>query len=281
VFQPEMHANALARLELKADLQRAMDAHEFTLRYQPIVDLARDGVAGMEALLRWEHSQRGMISPADFIPLVEETGMIVPLGRQVLVEACAQALALQKACPREEPLWMSVNVSAFQLQRSEFVEEVQEALEQSGLSPCSLVLELTESAMIADLDLSIRRMQELREMGVRLAIDDFGTGYSSLMYLRRLPVDILKVDRSFLADPSREVTLLTAAVVQLARIFKLQAVVEGIETETHLERLKGMGCDFGQGFLFARPLTRVDALQLAIDQAARGRANGKRQTAIV
>jgi diguanylate cyclase (GGDEF)-like protein/PAS domain S-box-containing protein len=255
IFQPEMHSQTLARLELRADLQRAMDADEFTLRYQPIIDLARGDMAGMEALVRWEHPSRGTVSPAEFIPLVEETGLIVPLGERILRRACEQAVMLQRECPRDPELAVSVNVSAFQLQRPELIDEVAEVLRDTGIAPSSLILELTESVMMRDLDLSIERMESLRELGVRLAIDDFGTGYSSLMYLRRLPADILKIDRSFLADPSQQVTLLTASVVQLARIFDLQAVVEGIETEEQLERLHDMRCDFGQGFYFAKPLT--------------------------
>jgi diguanylate cyclase (GGDEF)-like protein/PAS domain S-box-containing protein len=270
VFQPDMHAQALARLELKADLQRAMDAEEFTLRYQPIIDLARGDMAGMEALARWEHPIRGTVSPAEFIPLVEETGLIVSLGHRILSEACQHAVLLQHECPRDPPLSISVNVSAFQLQRPEFINEVRAVLQETEIVPSSLILELTESVMMLDMDLSILRMNALRSLGVRLAIDDFGTGYSSLMYLRRLPVDILKIDRSFLADPSPEATLLIAAVVQLARIFKLQAVVEGIEDETHLERVKETRCDFGQGFYFAKPLSGEEVMTVAAQQLEMG-----------
>jgi EAL domain-containing protein (putative c-di-GMP-specific phosphodiesterase class I) len=274
IFQPEMHAQALARLELKSDLQRAMDAEEFTLRYQPIIDLSRGDMAGMEALVRWEHPARGTVSPAEFIPLVEETGLIVSLGHRILREACRQAVVMQQECPRDPPLSISVNVSGLQLQRPEFIDEVREVLLETEIPPSSLILELTESVMMKDMDLSILRMDALRSLGVRLAIDDFGTGYSSLMYLRRLPVDILKIDRSFLADPSRQVTLLTAAVVQLARIFKLRAVVEGIETESHLERLHDMRCDFGQGFYFAKPLSAGELMTFAADQSHLGPSNG-------
>jgi diguanylate cyclase (GGDEF)-like protein/PAS domain S-box-containing protein len=263
VFQPDMHAQALARLELKADLQRAMDAGEFTVRYQPYMDLSRGDMAGMEALARWEHPVRGTVSPTEFIPLAEATGLIVPLGHQILKEACGQAALMQRECPRDPPLSISVNVSAFQLQRAQFVDEVRDVLAETGLAPSSLILELTESVMMRDTDLSISRMNALRSLGIRLAIDDFGTGYSSLGYLRRFPVDILKIDRSFLADPSDQVTQLTAAVVELARIFELRAVVEGIEDETHLERLKDMSPDFGQGFHFAKPLSGEELASFA------------------
>ncbi len=267
VFRPDMHAQALVRLELKADLRRAMQAREFTLRYQPIMDLARGDLAGMEALARWEHPTRGIVAPIEFIPLLEETGLITTFGHRILTQACEQAVLLQRECPREPPLMIAVNVSAFQLRRPEFVDEVASVLEETGIEPGSLILELTESMMIEDMDLSVRRMSALRALGVRLAIDDFGTGYSSLTYLRRLPVDILKIDRSFLADPSQEATLLTAAIVQLARIFRLEVVVEGIENTSHLERVAEMHCDFGQGFHFAKPLSGADMTALAERQS--------------
>jgi diguanylate cyclase (GGDEF)-like protein/PAS domain S-box-containing protein len=263
VFQPEMHAKALARLELKTDLQRAVEAGEFTLRYQPIIDLSRDEMTCMEALVRWEHPTRGTVAPLDFIPLVESTGLIVPLGRHILGEACRWAAHMQRECPRNPPLSVAVNVSAFQLERSEFIEEVREVLQETGIPPASLVLELTESVMMRDMDLSTMHMNALRALGVRLAIDDFGTGYSSLNYLRRFPVDILKIDRSFLADPNPEVCELTATVVRLAQIFKLQAVAEGIEDADQRRRIEDTDCEFGQGFHFAQPLTGEEILAMA------------------
>jgi diguanylate cyclase len=266
VFQPEMHARALARLELKGDLQRALEDGEFTLRYQPIMDLARGDMAGMEALLRWEHPQRGTVAPLDFVPLLEDTGMIVPVGRQVLGQACAWAAHMQSRCPRSPALYMTVNVSACQLQRPEFIEEVRGALAESGILPSSLTLELTESVMMQDMELSLLRLKTLRALGVKLAIDDFGTGYSSLNYIRQLPVDILKIDRSFLADPNPEVEQLTATIVQLARIFKLKAVAEGIEDRVQLERMRAIHCDFGQGYHFAKPLTGEEILAMGCAQ---------------
>jgi diguanylate cyclase len=263
VFQPEMHARALARLELKGDLQSALDGGQFTLRYQPIMDLARGDMAGMEALLRWEHPLRGTVAPLEFVPLLEDTGMIVPVGRHVLREACAWATHMQGVCPRDPALSMAVNVSACQLQRPEFIEEVREALNETGIVPASLTLELTESVMMQDMELTLLRLKALRALGVKLAIDDFGTGYSSLNYIRQLPVDILKIDRSFLADPNPEVAELTAAIVQLARIFKLKAVAEGIENPQQLERLRRIGCDFGQGFHFSKPLAGEAILAMA------------------
>ncbi len=263
IFQPEMHAVALARLELKTDLERAIVAGEFVLHYQPIIDLARGDMAGMEALVRWEHPVRGMLNPLEFIPLVEDTGLIVPLGHQILRQACQWAAHMQRECPRDPLLSTSVNVSGFQLQRPEFVEEVRGALEETGIVPSSLILELTESVMMEDMELSIERMKALRALGVRLAIDDFGTGYSSLNYIRQFPVDILKIDKSFLADPNPQVAELTATIVQLARIFKLQAVAEGIEDVAQVERLQAINCDYGQGFHFAKPMPGKDILEMA------------------
>jgi diguanylate cyclase (GGDEF)-like protein/PAS domain S-box-containing protein len=270
IYQPEMHAKALTRLELKADLQQALDAGQFTLRYQPIVDLTRGDMAGMEALVRWEHPTRGLVPPLEFVPLLEETGLIVPVGRHILEEACRWAARMQRECPRTPALSISVNVSAHQLQRPEFVGEVREALQASGIVPSSLVLELTESVMIQDVELTLLRLEELRKLGVRLAIDDFGTGYSSLNYVRQFDMDILKIDRSFLADTSPEVAELTAAIVQLARIFNLKAVAEGIENDGQLQQLQVINCDFGQGYHFAKPLLDSEILAMAKAQHGQG-----------
>jgi diguanylate cyclase (GGDEF)-like protein/PAS domain S-box-containing protein len=274
IFEPEMHEQALARLELKTDLERAVIAGEFTMRYQPIMDVREREMVGMEALIRWEHPVRGIVAPVEFMSLVEDTGLIVPMGPHILREACEQAALMQRECPRDPPLSMSVNVSAVQLQRPEFVEEVRGALRDAEIPPSSLVLELTESVMMQDMDLSIARMQALRALGVRLAIDDFGTGYSSLNYIRRLPVDILKIDRSFLADPSPQVSELTATIVQLAQIFKLQVVAEGVETAEQLKRTRRMGCDFAQGFYFAKPISGEEIRAMAARQARASLVSG-------
>ena len=268
VFQPEMHAKALARLQLKTDLQRAIDADEFTLRYQPIMDLARGDMAGMEALVRWEHPTRGTVQPLEFISLLEDTGLIVPVGRKVLAEACAWAARMQRECPREPPLSMAVNVSACQLQRPGFADDVSAVIEHSGIVPSSLTLELTESVMMQDMEVSLVRLHALRALGVKLAIDDFGTGYSSLNYLRQFPVDILKIDRSFLSDPNPEVAELTDTIVHLAQMFNLKAVAEGVESIGQVERLQGISCEFGQGFHFAKPLPAAEILALVEAQQA-------------
>ncbi len=256
VFEPAMHDTALKRLELKADLQRAVDNSEFVVHYQPVIELESGNIEGLEALVRWEHPVRGLVPPLDFIPLAEETGLIVEIGRWVLREACDRGKELQERFPTDPPLHMSVNLSARQLQRPEIVDDVAVSLMESGLDPSSLVLEITESVMMQDMDLSIQRLAELKELGVKLAVDDFGTGYSSLNYIRRFPVDILKVDKSFVdgVNEGGEESALTAAIIELAGILKLRPVAEGIERADQLEKLLALNCDLGQGFYFARPL---------------------------
>jgi diguanylate cyclase (GGDEF)-like protein/PAS domain S-box-containing protein len=267
VFEPEMHSNVVKRLELKADLQRALEKSEFVLQYQPVVVLATGGISGVEALVRWRHPERGIVPPLDFIPLAEETGLIVGIGGWVLREACRQGVELQRRFPKDPALSMSVNLSARQLQHAELISEVRSALRASGLPPASLVLEITETAMMQDADMAILRLNELKEIGVRLAIDDFGTGYSSLNYLRSFPVDIVKIDRSFVMEIDRggDQSVLTAGIVELAGSLRLRAVAEGIETAEQLEQLLAMGCEFGQGFYFARPLD-LDALMIALER---------------
>jgi diguanylate cyclase (GGDEF)-like protein/PAS domain S-box-containing protein len=256
VFEPAMHTTAIQRLELKADLQRALEHREFILHYQPIIELGSGRISGVEALIRWQHPQRGLVPPLDFIPLAEETGLIVPIGRWALEEACRQARELQRDYPSDPPMHVAVNLSVRQLVRQELVSEVAQVLRDTALDPSTLVLEITESVMMSDMDLSIAQLTKLKALGVRLAVDDFGTGYSSLNYIRRFPVDILKVDKSFVDGVSDggEASALTAAVVELAAILKLQPVAEGIERADQLERLLDLNCALGQGYFFARPL---------------------------
>lgn len=256
VFEPAMHETALRRLELKADLQRAVDHSEFFLNYQPIIELESGDISGLEALLRWNHPQRGVIPPLDFIPLAEETGLIVPIGQWVLEEACRQGKSLQERFPHDPPLYITVNLSVRQIQRPTIVDEVAHVLMETELDPSTLALEITESVMMQDMELSIQRLTELKALGVRLAVDDFGTGYSSLNYIRRFPVDILKVDKSFVDNVNEggEQSALTAAIIELAGILKLLPVAEGIERADQLEKLLDLKCDLGQGFYFAKPL---------------------------
>jgi diguanylate cyclase (GGDEF)-like protein/PAS domain S-box-containing protein len=268
VFEATMHDTALKRLEMKADLQRALEHEEFQLYYQPVIELESGRISGVEALIRWIHPVRGMVMPLDFIPLAEETGLIVPIGRWVLLEACRAAVSLHEQYPDDPSLHMAVNLSARQIARPEIVEEVRSILEETGLNPHLLTLEITESVMMQDMELSIERLTALKSLGVLLAIDDFGTGYSSLNYVRRFPVDILKVDKSFIDGVSEggESSALTAAVIELAAILKLKPVAEGIERPDQLERLRELKCDLGQGFLFAKPLPSDDLNALLHDQ---------------
>jgi diguanylate cyclase (GGDEF)-like protein/PAS domain S-box-containing protein len=256
IFEPAMHDTALKRLELKADLQRALDNGEFVLHYQPVIQLETGNISGLEALLRWQHPERGLIPPLDFIPLAEETGLIIPIGNWVLCEATQQARALQERYPATPPLHMAVNLSARQLQRPEIVAEVSEALMRSGLAAGDLVLEITESIMMQDIELSLQRLTELKEVGVRLAVDDFGTGYSSLNYIQQFPVDILKVDKSFIDAFNQDArkSALTATIIKLAADLDLSPVAEGIERADQLEQLLQLHCDLGQGYYFAKPL---------------------------
>jgi diguanylate cyclase (GGDEF)-like protein/PAS domain S-box-containing protein len=262
LFEPAMHEGVLARLELRADLQRAIVTDQLELYYQPVIRLDNGGVCGVEALLRWRHPERGIVGPDEFVPLAEEMGLIVPIGRWVLREGCRQAKLIQDTLPADPPLTMSINLSVKQLQHSDIVADVRDALEQSGLPPETLTLEITETVMMTDTDLAVQRLQELRALGVRLAMDDFGTGYSSLSYLSRFPVDVLKMDRSFLAaGASPEASGLATAVVALGQTLNLEVVAEGIEFSEQWETLRELGCGLGQGFYFARPMQADDAVE--------------------
>jgi diguanylate cyclase (GGDEF)-like protein/PAS domain S-box-containing protein len=254
IFEPAMHAAAVARLELKADLQQAIAADEITLDYQPVVDLRTGEIRAYESLARWTHPVRGAISPAEFIPLAEETGLVVPLGRALLHRACRQAAVFHEACRVGAPLRVSVNVSARQLASDDLVGDVREAVLSAGIRPCDLILELTESAIMKDLDLAAARLEELRAFGVGLAVDDFGTGYSSLNSIRSFPVDRLKIDRSFvvgLQDPRTRA--LTEMIVELGGLLEMMVVAEGIETAAQMHAVLDLGCMFAQGYLLQRP----------------------------
>ncbi len=256
VFDQGMHTAALKRLEIKADLQRAITEQELVLHYQPIVALVDGTILGVEALVRWQHPQHGMVPPADFIPVAEDTGLIIPLGKWVLAEACRQAAQWQKETPRNPTLGMSVNVSTVQLFHGAIVEEVAAALEHSGLEPQSLTLEITEGGLMEDREAAIARLKELRQLGVRVAVDDFGTGYSALGYLSSLPVDILKIDKVFVDGVTRgpEDSAIASAVGKLAKVLGLVLVAEGIEFEEQVEALRAMDFEVGQGYYFSRPL---------------------------
>ena len=269
MFEPAMHETALRRLELKADMQRALEHGEFVLHYQPVIELDSGRISGVEALIRWIHPERGLIPPLDFIPLAEETGLIVPIGRWVLEEACRYAATLHERFPMEPLLHMAVNLSAKQLARAEVIDDIRAILSETGVDASTLILEITESVMMADMDLSIARLTELKQLGVQIAIDDFGTGYSSLNYVRRFPVDILKVDKSFIDGVSEEgeSSALTAAMIELAGILNLKPVAEGIERLEQLERLLELHCALGQGYYFAKPL-ETQALEEMLEERA-------------
>jgi diguanylate cyclase (GGDEF)-like protein/PAS domain S-box-containing protein len=261
LFEPAMHERVLARLELRADLQRGLANDEFELYYQPVVRLGDGAVTGLEALVRWNHSTRGLVPPDEFIPFAEESGLIVPLGRWVLREGCRQAKLIRARFPSQAPLSMSINLSVKQLFQSDIVADVRDALVDAGLEPSALTLEITESVMMADTEVAVQRLAELKALGVRLAIDDFGTGYSSLSYLSKFPVDILKMDRSLLQAGESPVTSgLTTAVLGLGETFDMEVVAEGIELSSQWDTLKELGCELGQGFYFAEPMSTVKLL---------------------
>jgi len=254
VFESSMHLEMVERLEMSAHLARAVEQHEFTLEYQPIVNLETHAIEGVEALVRWRHPTRGLLPPSEFIPLAEDTGLIVPLGRAILREACLRAAGWQ--VPGHPPLAVSVNLSPKQLADPNLATEVGRALADSGLDPECLILEMTEDVLMHETDDILLTLREVKGLGVRLAIDDFGTGYSSLSYLERFPVDMLKIAKTFVdqlgnGEPRSP---LVEAVIGLGEALGLRTVAEGIETAQQLDRLRGLRCEQGQGFLFARPL---------------------------
>ncbi len=252
-FDSVLDRSAVERSRRAAELRRAVDRGEFTLDFQPVVDLDLRTISGYEALLRWQHPEHGQVGPLDFIPLAEETGLIVPLGKWVLAEACRRGTSLHAELGRE--VRMSVNVSARQLQHPDFVGHVEQALESSGFPPACLTLELTETVLLSSGDRVEQQLMVLKAMGISLALDDFGTGYASLAYLRRLPVDIVKIDRSFTAaiDGIDDDLVLLKGIVDLGNALGLMLVAEGIETE-HQRRIVGeLGCHGAQGFYFGRP----------------------------
>jgi EAL domain-containing protein (putative c-di-GMP-specific phosphodiesterase class I) len=250
-----MHARVHERLTLRSELQHAIELGQFELFFQPLIDLRTGAASGVEALCRWNHPTRGRVMPNEFIPLAEEFDLIVDLGRWVLQEGCRQVVAFHATTPAMLPISLGVNVSAHQLQDPGIVDDVRAALAQSGLDPTRLILELTESVVMEDPELAATRIHELRLLGARIAIDDFGTGYSSLSYLSRFPIDILKMDRSFLAPETPILaTGLAAAIVSLGATLGVEVVAEGIERPDQLAALRELHCDTGQGYLIGRPM---------------------------
>jgi len=255
VFEPTLHAAIIERHALSSELSRGVGRGELLVYYQPIVTLETGRIHGVEALVRWRHPTRGIVGPDEFIPLAEESGTILALGRWVLTEACREVASWRDIWPDASSLVLTINLSAAQLQQQDFVDELRGILADTGFPADNLVLELTETAMFHDTHTTIARLQALRQLGIRIAIDDFGTGYSSLGYLRRFQVDILKIARDFIgsADGGSEDWAFAHAIVALGRTLDLRIVAEGIEQAGQLQRLRDLGCEFGQGFLFARP----------------------------
>jgi diguanylate cyclase (GGDEF)-like protein len=253
VFAASMHAADLVHRQFEADLHGALAADQFFLLYQPTIDLKTNAIAGVEALLRWNHPTRGIVQPNDFIPALESTGLIVAVGAWVLEEACRQGAIWQEAGHR---CTVSANVSAKQFERYRILDDVARAISSSGFDPALLILELTESTLMNDVEETIARLALLKSLGVRLAIDDFGTGYSSLAYLRRFPVDVLKIDRSFVSAiaESVESAALVHTLVELGKALDLETIAEGIETDDQRMRLIAESVDIGQGFLFSKPV---------------------------
>jgi diguanylate cyclase (GGDEF)-like protein len=254
LFEPQMSAATLARVELENDLRGALDRNELRLHYQPLVDLATDRIVGLEALVRWEHPTLGLIPPLSFIPVAEETGLIVAIGRWVLETACRQARRWLDEMP-DSPLVMSVNLSARQFDQPDLVDDIRATLHATGLPADRLELEITESVLLDEGEESATALRAIRDLGVGLVLDDFGTGYSSLSYLRRMPIDTIKIDRSFVSgiDDDNSNLPIVKAVIALAHALGIGVVAEGIETVGQLSLLRDLVCDRGQGYYYARP----------------------------
>jgi len=272
VFDPSMEAETTMRLRLENDLRQALERNEFRVCYQPMVHLGTGRVMGMEALVRWEHPERGLMLPGEFVPLAEEIGLIIPIGQWVLGEACRQARNWQVRYPTEPPLRMSVNLSAKQLRNYNLVMDVKALLEETGLSPECLILEITESAVLGEEEHRIGTLRRLQDLGVLLVLDDFGTGYSSLSYLKRLSVSLLKIDRSFVEriGQNAEDEVLISGIVHVASGLGLKVLAEGVETSEQLAWVKSLGCELAQGHYFSEPLSSEAAGELlAMDEPRR------------
>jgi EAL domain-containing protein (putative c-di-GMP-specific phosphodiesterase class I) len=270
IFKRGMHTDVLERLELESALRRAVERQEFFLQYQPIVNLASGSTIAVEALLRWQHPDRGVVPPLSFIDSAEQTGLIVPIGRWALREACRQTQAWHDAHTTGHPLTLNVNLSVRQLHDPGLLTDVAAALHDSGFPPDNLTLEITETVLMGDSEGTIARLHELTALGVRLAIDDFGTGYSALSYLSRLPISTLKLPKPFIDDLGSDPEVLTVVkgIVELGRSLRLEVIAEGIETADQADELLRMQCDMGQGFRFARPMDS-DAVEQLLGMGTR------------
>jgi predicted signal transduction protein with EAL and GGDEF domain len=261
-YSRPMNAEALQKLSLESHLRKALEREEFVLYYQPVLSVASGAVVGAEALIRWQHPDMGMVSPLEFIPLAEDAGLIVQISEWVLDRACRQAAAWQRI--GAQPMKVSVNLSGVDFRRSTMPQTVARALEASGLDPCCLKLELTESVLMREIETTLVILKQLNDMGVQLSIDDFGTGYSSFNYLRRFPLHTLKIDRSFVRDipGHQDVAAITRAIIAMGHSLKLNVVAEGVETHSQLAYLRELGCDEYQGYLFSAAVPAVQFQEL-------------------
>ncbi len=277
IFGHELRDGIRRKVEIATALRHAIDGHELVLHYQPLVGVESSQVAGFEALVRWNRPGFGLVSPGDFLPVAEDRGLIVPMGRWITETACQQLAAWDL---EGNPTTMAINLSPRQLTSGHLVREVREILDATGVDPTRISFEITENALVDDADTAIRRLHELRDLGVRLAIDDFGTGYSSLSYLRRLPVQVVKIDRSFVLalGTDREGSTIVASVINLAHALGMEIVAEGVETIEHVAALVALGCDKMQGFWFARPQPALEATKL-VDAGGRWTDEGWQQVA--
>jgi diguanylate cyclase (GGDEF)-like protein/PAS domain S-box-containing protein len=267
VFDHSMHASAVNLLQIETDLRKALEREQFYLLYQPIVSLGNFKLCGFEALVRWHHPERGLISPLDFIPIAEETGQIIGIGEWALHEACRQMREWQEKFPQASPIFMSVNLSAKQFNHSLLIAQIDNVLRRTGLSPRQLKLEITEGAVMDNIDTASDMLRHLRDLGVQLAIDDFGTGYSSLSYLHRFPIDTLKIDRSFVTRMANnhENVEIVRTIVMLAQALGMDVVAEGVETKEQLKLLRDLQCEYGQGYYFSRPSSPADAERIIVE----------------
>ncbi|HEX8148527.1 MAG TPA: bifunctional diguanylate cyclase/phosphodiesterase [Pyrinomonadaceae bacterium] len=267
VFDHSMHASAVNLLQIETDLRKALEKEQFYLLYQPIVSLDNFKLCGFEALVRWHHPERGLVSPLDFIPIAEETGQIIQLGEWALEEACRQMHEWQEKYPQASPFFMSVNLSAKQFNHTLLMAQVDNVLRKTGLNPRQLKLEITEGAVMENIDTATEMLRHLRDLGVQLAIDDFGTGYSSLSYLHRFPIDTLKIDRSFVTRMANnlENVEIVRTIVMLAQVLGMDVVAEGVETKDQLKILRDLKCEYGQGYYFSRPSSPADAEKIIVE----------------
>jgi diguanylate cyclase (GGDEF)-like protein len=267
-FHPDMHVAVLERHELIADLQRAVEQDEFELYYQPIVELASGRIVALESLIRWNHPRRGLVRPDEFIPVAEETGLILAIGRLTLQKACAQARLWQETLPGYTDLCVGVNLSARQLKEPSFVGETMQVIAESGVRPSTLILEITETVLMDDTESHIAKLGQLKSLGLRLAMDDFGTGYSSLSFLSLLPIDILKIAKPFvegLGRGSERDSAFASAIVQLGHTVGMSLIAEGVERADQLEELRRLGCDMVQGWYFAKAGSADDTEALLLE----------------